>query len=201
MRLFVALDFPDDARRALGDLMARLKPLSPDARWVRREGMHVTLKFIGHAVQTGDTEKLDAVRTALAGVRSDRPVEMRFRGVGFFPNASRPRVIWCGVQASENLAPLAADIDKVLEPLGISKEDRAYVPHLTLARFKPERSGKRGRSNRGGGEALRSATAEMAERDFGSARETEFHLFESITKPGGSEYRKLESYSFVKGRE
>ena len=201
MRLFVALDLRDDVRRALGDLMARVKPLCPDARWVRPEGMHITLKFIGHAVETGDTEKLDAVRTALAGVRSGRPVEMRFRGVGFFPNASRPRVMWCGVQASENLAPLAADIDKVLEPLGILKEDRAYVPHLTLARFKLERSGKRSPSNRGGGEALRFAAAEMAERDFGSARETEFHLFESITKPGGSEYRKLESYSFVKGCE
>lgn len=201
MRLFVALDLRDDVRRALGDLMAKLKPLSPDARWVRPEGMHVTLKFIGHAVETGDAEKLDAVRAALAAVRSNRPVEMSFRGVGFFPSASRPRVVWCGVQASENLAPLAADIDRALEPLGISREDRAFLPHLTLARFNPPRAGKRSRSNRTGGEALQSAAAEMAERDFGSAREIEFHLFESITKPGGSEYRKLETYLFVKGSE
>ena len=201
MRLFVALDLRDDVRRALGDLMTKLKPLSPDARWVRPEGMHVTLKFIGHAVETGDAAKLDAVRAALAAVRSGRPVEMNFRGVGFFPSAARPRVVWCGVQASENLAPLAADIDRALEPLGISREDRAFVPHLTLARFKPARPGKHNPSNRGGGEALQSAAAEMAERDFGSAREMEFHLFESITKPGGSEYRKVESYLFVKGPE
>lgn len=201
MRLFVALDLRDDVRRALGNLMARLKPTCPDARWVRPEGMHVTLKFIGHAVQTGDTEKLDAVRGALAEVHSDRPVEMSFRGVGFFPNASRPRVVWCGVQASDNLARLAANIDRVLEPLGISREDRTFMPHLTLARFKPARPDKRSRSNRFGSEALQSAAAEMADRDFGSARETEFHLFESITKPGGSEYRKLESYSFVRGSE
>jgi 2'-5' RNA ligase len=200
MRLFVALDLRDDVRRALGDLMAKLKPLSPDARWVRPEGMHVTLKFIGHAVETGDTKKLDAVRAALATVRSSRPVEMNFRGVGFFPNAQRPRVIWCGVQASENLAPLAVDIERALEPLGILREDRAFVPHLTLARFKPARSGTRSRSNRANGEA-QSAAGEMAERDFGSARETEFHLFESITTPGGAEYRKLETYSFVKGSE
>jgi 2'-5' RNA ligase len=105
------------------------------------------------------------------------------------------------VQASENLAPLAVDIERALEPIGISREGRAFVPHLTLARFKPAGSGKRSRSNRAGGEALQSAAAEMAERDFGSARETEFHLFESITKPGGAEYRKLETYSFVKGSE
>jgi RNA 2',3'-cyclic 3'-phosphodiesterase len=201
MRLFVALDLPDEVRRALGDLMAKLKPLSPDARWVRPEGMHVTLKFIGHAVRTGDTEKLDAVRAALAGVRSNGPVEMYFHGVGFFPNASRPRVVWCGVKASENLAPLAADIERVLEPLGVPLEDRAFVPHLTLARFKTSRSAKPGRSNPPTGEALRTAAAEMAERNFGTASETNFHLFESITKPTGSEYRKLETYSFVKGPE
>lgn len=199
MRLFVALDLRDDVRRALGDLMAKLKPLCADARWVRPEGMHVTLKFIGHAVETGDAEKLDAVRASLGAVQSDRLVEMKFRGVGFFPNGSRPRVVWCGVQASENLARLAADIDRALEPLGISREERAFAPHLTLARFKPARPGKHGRSDRAGGERLQSAAAEMAERDFGSARETEFHLFESITKLGGSEYRKLESYSFVRG--
>lgn len=201
MRLFVALDLTADVRRALGDLIAKLKPLCVDARWVRAEAMHVTLKFIGHAVPTGDVEKLDAVRAALATVRSDRPVEMNFRGVGFFPNASRPRVVWCGVHASENLAPLAVDIEKALEPLGISTEDRAFLPHLTLARFKPARSGKSRHSHAATGEALRSAAAEMAEGEFGVACETEFHLFESITKPSGSEYRKVETYSFVKGSE
>lgn len=201
MRLFVALDLPADVRRALGDLIAKLKPLSADARWVRAEAMHVTLKFIGHAIPTGDVERLDAVRAALATVRSDRAVEMSFRGVGFFPNAARPRVIWCGVQGSNNLAPLAADIETVLEPLGISAEDRALLPHLTLARFKPARSGKNRRSHAATGEALRSGAAEMAQCDFGSTRETEFHLFESITKPAGAEYRKVETYPFVKVSE
>jgi 2'-5' RNA ligase len=201
MRLFVALDLPDEVRRALGDLMAKLKPLSPDARLVQPEGMHVTLKFIGHAVPAGDAEKLDAVRAALATVRSDRPAEMHFRGVGFFPNVSRPRVIWCGVHASENLARMAADIERALEPLGVPPEDRSFVPHLTLARFKISRSAKPGRSNPPNGEALRTAAAEMAEKNFGTASETNFHLFESITKPTGSEYGKLETYSFVKGPE
>lgn len=201
MRLFVALDLSADVRRALGDLIAKLKPLSEDARWVRAEGMHVTLKFIGHAIPTGEVEKLDAVRAALATVHSDRPVEMNFRGIGFFPHASRPRVIWCGVQASENLAPLAADIETVLEPLGISAEGRAFLPHLTLARFKPARSGKSRRPHKETDEALQSSAAEMGEKEFGSARETEFHLFESITKPSGSEYRKVETYSFVKESE
>ncbi len=188
MRLFVAFDLPGEVRQALGEPIARLKPLCRAARWARPEGMHVTLKFIGHAIADGDTEKLDAARAALAAVQSSEPVEIRYRGVGFFPDARRPRVVWCGVEASANLALLAADIDCGLEPLGIPRETRAYVPHLTLARFKsPE-----------GVDPLVRSAAEWASRDFGSARETEFHLFESLLKPGGAEYRKIESYRFVR---
>jgi 2'-5' RNA ligase len=188
MRLFVAFDLPDAVRSALGELIAQLKPLCCAARWARPEGMHVTLKFIGHAIADGDTKKLNGVRAALAAVRSSEPVEMRYRGVGFFPDARRPRVMWCGVEASANLAQLAGDIERALEPLGIPCETRAFVPHLTLARFKsPE-----------GVDALARSAAEWASRDFGSASETKFHLFESLLKPGGAEYRKIESYSFVR---
>ncbi|HXA77278.1 MAG TPA: RNA 2',3'-cyclic phosphodiesterase [Candidatus Acidoferrales bacterium] len=188
MRLFVAFDLPGEVREALGEAIARLKPLCRAARWTRAEGMHVTLKFIGHAIATGDTEKLDAARAALAAVKSSEPVKVSYRGVGFFPDARRPRVIWCGMEASENLARLAADIERGLTSLGIPREARTFVPHLTLARFKsPE-----------GVNALVRSAAEWASRDFGSASETEFHLFESLLKPSGAEYRKIESYSFVR---
>jgi RNA 2',3'-cyclic 3'-phosphodiesterase len=190
MRLFVAFDLPGAVRQALGEPTAQLKPLCRAARWARPEGMHVTLKFIGHAIADGDTEKLDAARASLAAVQSSEPVEISYRGVGFFPDARRPRVVWCGVEASANLAQLAADIERGLEPLGIPRETRAFVPHLTLARFKsPE-----------GVNALVRAAAEWAARDFGSARETEFHLFESLLKAGGAEYRKIGSYSFLRAR-
>jgi len=188
MRLFVAFDLPDDVRSALDELIAKLKPVCRAARWARPEGMHVTLKFIGHAIADGDTEKLDAARAALATVRSSEPVEIRYRGVGFFPDARRPRVMWCGVEASTNLAQLAADIERGLESLGIPSETRAFVPHLTLARFKTLE----------GVEALARSAAEWASRDFGSASETKFHLFESLLKSRGAEYRKIESYSFVR---
>jgi RNA 2',3'-cyclic 3'-phosphodiesterase len=187
MRLFVALDLTGEVRGALVELIARLKPLCRAARWARPEGLHVTLKFIGHAIADGDAEKLAATQAALAGVRSGDPVEIHYRGIGFFPDARRPRVVWCGVEASANLAPLAAGIERALEPLGIPREDRAFVPHLTLARFKsPE-----------GVPPLARAAAKFAQHDFGFARETKFHLFESLLKPGGAEYRNLASYSFV----
>jgi len=188
MRLFVALELPDEVRAALVELIAQLTPLCRGAKWARAEGMHVTLKFIGHAVADGDTEKLAAVRAALATVKSDTPVDMRYRGTGFFPDARRPSVFWAGIQASPNLAPLAADIEKALEPLGIPREARPFVPHLTLARFKSS-----GRVKRVVVEAEK-----FAEREFGSSRETEFHLFESKLKSDAAEHTKLESYRFVR---
>jgi RNA 2',3'-cyclic 3'-phosphodiesterase len=185
VRLFVALDLREDVRQAIRDLIAKLKPASRNARWVRPEGMHVTLKFIGYAEQ----EKLPAIQGALAKIRSDRPVELRFRGIGFFPNEKRPRVIWCGMEASPNLAPLATDIERALEPLGIAPESREFVPHLTLARFNPPARA----------DELVRAAAELQSLELGSARETEFFLFESILRPTGAEYKKLASYSFVQG--
>lgn len=184
MRLFVALDFPDAIREAIRDLMASLKPLCKDARWVRPEGMHVTLKFIGHVAD----EKFDSIVAALSAVRLNAPIEMSFRGVGFFPNDRRPRVCWCGIEASPNLAKLAKDIERAFVPLEIEAENREYVPHLTLARLDSTR----------GIEKLLAAASELKSLDLGSTRETEFHLFQSELKRSGAEYSKLKSFAFVK---
>ena len=181
----MALDLTEEIREALREPIAKLKPLAKTARWARPEGMHVTLKFIGHI----DASRLEAIRAALGTVQSNAPVEVQIRGVGFFPDERRPRVLWCGIEASANLAPLAAEIERTLEPLGIRREERKFTPHLTLARLKDSH----------GVQKLVRAAEEMKPRVFGSARARDFHLFESVTKPSGAEYRKIESYAFVKG--
>jgi RNA 2',3'-cyclic 3'-phosphodiesterase len=186
-------------RRALGDLIAMLRPLGNKARWARPEGMHVTIKFIGHAI--ADPGKLDSLRSALATVRLDLPVEMHFSGLGFFPDARRPRVFWCGVQASENLAQLVAGVTHALERFGVSRpvsqDEHAFVPHLTLARFKLPHE-ETAAASRECHDKLVGAADEMASRNFGFARESECHLYESLLKSTGAEYKKLETYSFVK---
>jgi len=185
MRLFVALDLPDAIHKFICDLIdGELRPLCKNARWVRPEGMHITLKFIGYV----DAEKLAPIRAALASVGSSAPVEMSFHGLGFFPSERRPRVLWYGMEASENLAPLAADIERALEPLGIERENRKFVPHLTLARFESPR----------GLEMLVRKAEELKSLEPLTTRETQFHLYESILKHAGAEYRKIESFSFVK---
>ena len=188
MRLFVALEIPTAVRGNLASLIEELRAADAaatknKARWVRAENLHVTLKFIGNV----DAGKLEAIRVVLGEVSAGGDVELRFRGVGFFPNEKRPRVLWAGIAASPNLAPLAAGIDARLEKLGIARETREYAPHLTLARFDPP----------GISEKLRAAAQENAAREFGAVRAGEFHLFESKTRPTGAEYTRLSSFSFA----
>jgi RNA 2',3'-cyclic 3'-phosphodiesterase len=183
VRLFVALDLPEAVRHALAELIANLKPKSQGARWVQPENLHITLKFIGHV----GNEKLSPIQSALSSIHTAQPIELRFRGIGFFPNERRPRAFWCGVAGSPNLAELAADIDRALVPLGIEAETRPFTPHLTLARFK---------SDEGVREVVHAAN-DMKSNDFGAATETNFHLYESLLKSTGAQYNRVASFPFV----
>src|ERR1700722_2452166 len=104
MRLFVALDLSEEVRVAIAQFCEKLRGDFPSARWVRTEGIHVTLKFIGEV----NEDRVAAIESALDAVKSSGPVEMSFRGVGFFPDARRPRVFWAGIEGSPNLAEIAA---------------------------------------------------------------------------------------------
>ena len=188
MRLFVALEIPDAVRDNLAAMMNELRELSERLRdrrprWVRPENLHVTLKFIGETPPA----KLEGIRGALASVRSNAPVELRFCRLGFFPNEKHPRVLWVGDDTPGNLPALAANIEHVLEAQGIAREQREFTSHLTLARFEPP----------GLHEKLRGAIQENMARDFGSLRTSEFHLIESKTKPSGAEYTVVQSFHFT----
>lgn len=185
MRLFVALDISADVRRALGALVERLAARCRGARWARPESMHVTLKFIGEAPE----EKVGRIRDALGRIPPMAPVEMQFRGTGFFPDARRPRVFWAGIEAGPQLAALAAAVEAALEPLGIPREQRAFRPHLTLARFKSDQ----------GLAALRDELARAGALDFGAAIADAFYLYQSILRPAGAEYVRQASFPLTGG--
>jgi len=183
VRLFVALEIPCAVRDNLAALIKDLRITAPKARWVRPGNIHVTLKFIGEVLP----DKLVSIRDALSNVRSESPVDLNFRGLGYFPNAKRPSVLWAGIDASPNLQSLAGAIDCSLEKLGFPREQRAFVPHLTIARFQPPRIQ----------EPLQSSIAQKIGLDFGSLCTGEFHLIESKLKPSGAEYTTLESFRFA----
>jgi len=188
VRLFIALQISDSIRNNYAELIDDLKRFDEKAapkkpKWVRPENLHVTLKFIGHT----DSAKLDSICAALATVHSPREVRLHFLNVGFFPKAKRPRVIWGGMEASENLARLAHDVDQQIATLGFPAEARAFTPHLTLARLDPP----------GISPGLEIAVQKHAAHDFGELHASEFHLIESKLKPTGAEYTTLKSFPFV----
>ena len=182
-RLFIALEVPSAVLKNLAALIESLRAVSPQVRWMRPENLHVTLKFIGEVPEA----KLSVIRAALTSVRSEQPVVLDFRGLGFFPNEKHPRVFWAGIEASLNLKTLALDIDKASEKLGVPLERRPFSPHLTLARFEPPRMP----------ETLRAAIQKNADCNFGSLRTSQFHLIESKLKSTGAEYTTVESFPFA----
>lgn len=135
MRLFVAVDVPEALREAIDrEVVEPLRALLPGARWTRPEGRHLTLKFLGEVAD----ERVDDVRAGLrAAVAGQAPFRAAFSEVGGFPNLRRPRVLWVGVgRGAEEMARVAASVDRALVALGFEAEKRPFTGHLTLARFK-----------------------------------------------------------------
>ncbi len=183
MRLFTAIDLPQEIVATLTALLARLKPTA-SINWSPPQNLHITTKFIGEWHEDRLPE-LTAVLTALP----PRPViHIAIEKLGFFPNPHSPRIFWTGVHAGDALAQLARDTEDALAPLGIAKEQRPYSPHLTLARIKTP--GKQ--------PGLLQAVAGLPSLDFGSFTADRFCLYRSQTAPSGSVYTKLAEFMFAK---
>jgi RNA 2',3'-cyclic 3'-phosphodiesterase len=186
MRLFVALEIPVAVRENLAAVGQNFPQRKSQMRWVRAENFHVTLKFIGEV----PSEKVEIISAALREVRADLPVEVCFRGLAWYWNAKGLGMLFGTIDPSASLSTLARDIDGRLEPLGIPPENRAFTPHLTLARC------KQGTLPRGLPNDIRAATEASKEYDFGSMHAEEFHLIESQLGPGGSKYSTVASFRF-----
>ena len=192
MRIFVGIDLDGEIRARIARFLDGVRGFAPDVRWVRAESLHVTLKFIGEQ----KPEQVEAIRERLGRVEG-LAMEIRFAGYGFFPTAKSPRVFWIGMEAGPELAQLAGSIDAAVAALGIPREERAFSPHLTLARGgggsgSPKwRKGDRSNSDFA---VLDKRLAAMPAPDFGTMTAREFILYQSQLSPGGSKYSKLHRF-------
>lgn len=136
LRLFVAIDVPEDVKGRLDEAMASFRRPIPGVRWTRVEGWHATLKFLGRT-PPGIVEE---VRAAVASVAArNRSFETRLTGVGVFPTPLRARVLWIGLADEERrLSRISKSLDEALAPHYVA-EKREPRPHLTLARLEPPR--------------------------------------------------------------
>jgi RNA 2',3'-cyclic 3'-phosphodiesterase len=183
VRLFIAIEIPQTIRSNFESLLKEFRAIAPRVKWVRPENLHVTLKFLGET----ESAKLGPLQNVLSGIRSTEPVNLDFRGLGFFPHEKRPRVFWAGMEASTSLKVLAADIDHAVHRLGFPLEERPFTPHLTLSRFQPP----------GIPPKLLQAIQEKGAQAFGSLRTREIHLIESKLKPTGAEYTTVQTFHFA----
>jgi RNA 2',3'-cyclic 3'-phosphodiesterase len=195
VRLFIALDIEDQIRERIARFMDGVRGFAPDARWVRPESMHVTLKFIGEKPDQ-EVENLKRVLTEVRAVK----FALAFRGYGFFPTPKSARVFWVGIEAGEELPKLAAAIDDSTAALGIAKDERAFSPHLTLARG-GGRSGAPGwRKDDGPNrnfQLLQQKLSGLTAPEFGTMTAQEFFLYQSQLLRGGSRYTKLARFSLT----
>jgi len=182
LRLFVAIELSDDVREALARVQSELRKLPlPPLRWVRPEGVHLTLKFLGET----PTERVPAIEAALRqAVAGLSPFPVALGPLGTF-GGRRPRVLWVGMTGDvDRLQELQGLVERGLAALGFPREGRPYSPHLTLARVPPAAAA---------GPALEEALA-AAPPLRASMEAREVSLMVSRLQPGGAVYERLAAF-------
>jgi RNA 2',3'-cyclic 3'-phosphodiesterase len=140
MRLFIAINLPDEWKETLSKPMESIAWIGKGVHWVEPKGMHLTLKFLGDV----EREQVDTLTDALKPIAEVNPgFHVRIAGTGAFPSPRRPRVFWAGISAPEELLHLQHRIDEATQLLGFPAEDREFKPHLTVARIKDPLGKKR----------------------------------------------------------
>jgi 2'-5' RNA ligase len=184
MRLFIAIELSEPIREALAQAQSHLKYAGGDVKWVERDNIHLTLKFLGEASE----EKAERVKTALDEIAGKmKPFDISLKDIGAFPNANYPRVIWVGLDKGvEESKTLAGGIDEAMSGLGFEKESRPFAAHLTIGRV---RSSK----NR---EALKEKLANYKLSTTNCKTISSIVLFKSALTSSGPIYTKLHEVKF-----
>lgn len=183
IRSFIAIELPEEVRRGLAKLRSELERTEHRfVKWVDSEGIHLTLKFLGNIPFRQVTEVTKAIEEAAQGVA---PFHLEISGLGAFPNLKQPRVLWVGIGGEiDTLLRLQQNIDFVLASLGFAKEERPFMPHLTLARI---RQGASPMERRNFGELAMSASFEASYPIDAKA----VSLMRSQLTPEGAIYTRL----------
>jgi 2'-5' RNA ligase len=183
LRLFIALDLPADVRALLAEVTAGLSHLG-NVRWVRSEGVHLTLKFLGGTPGS----LVPRLAGGLEQIARETPAfSLETAGAGTF-GGRNTRVVWVGVAGDTGqLAELARRTDQMTESLGFPGENREFRAHLTLGRVRDEASP----ADR---QAIRDAVAGLTLRSV-RFQAGELVLFRSQLQAGGAAYTALHSFA------
>jgi 2'-5' RNA ligase len=171
----VAIELPDEVMRQLSSVCAKLDRAFRDITWVRPEGIHLTLKFLGEVDEERVSVMTDALDAARQGVM---PFTVKVGRIGAFPDMSRPKVLWAGVDGKGGLMELQRNIEEALFKLGFEKETRPFSPHLTLCRIKSLKEGRR----------LAALAGEFKGAPDAEFQVSSYALIKSVLSPKGAVY-------------
>jgi 2'-5' RNA ligase len=185
LRLFLAIDIPNSAREKITEAQSFFRTLNLDAVWVKPANVHLTVKFLGDT----PSDLIPAIKERIAEIaKSSPPFSVTLGKVGVFPNVSRPRVLWVGLEDREDhLNSLKIRVEKEMASLGFPPDKQKPVHHLTLGRIKSGKNKERLKK------ALQSAQSiEMAPFEVSSVQ-----LIKSELSPKGSIYSVQEEFVFT----
>ena len=134
IRTFIALDTPETVTKVALSLQSSVKVNPKAVRWVRKENIHITLRYIGPTAP-GEVEKINRLLSEIVGQNSD--LSLNVSGAGCFPKKERPRILWLGVDGDEaELKLLVEMINSEMDQLGYPQEERNYSPHISIGRIR-----------------------------------------------------------------
>jgi RNA 2',3'-cyclic 3'-phosphodiesterase len=184
IRAFLAIDPPENILQAMSRLQEKLKrEISGRISWTKPQGQHLTLKFFGDISMEDVKNICSAVQNR---VTSEPSLSLKIEKLGVFPDARRPRVIWCGMAGDvEKLSGLQKQLDSDFADIGFPAEDRPFRAHLTLARIKDSR----------GITGISEALTKYGTFTAGEFICRELFLFQSKLSPQGAVYTKLAEFA------
>jgi 2'-5' RNA ligase len=187
LRSFIAIELPEAVKSALAELQQEFKKCGVDVKWVKPDNIHLTLKFLGNI----EEKNVERIVKIIEGICSKYKVfSLEVKGTGVFPNIRSPRVLWVGIERNSLLTKLQRDVEDEMASIGFEREDREFIPHLTLGRFKSS-IGKEGLMEE----------IELHRNDtFGLIDVRSLSLMKSDLKPSGAEYTRI-AEAFLKGED
>ena len=182
MRTFVAIDLNNQIKIHIQQIIDRLDTRDGSIKWISRQSMHITLKFLG---EVSESQISDVKKVLDKAVSKHPPILLQFRGAGTFPhNSKNPRVLWIGLDKNETLETLHQNIEEGMAGLGFPKENRRFHPHLTLGRVK-----KKGQLL-----TVLSRFQPYHHEHFGDLIVKKVIYYKSTLKPTGAEYTVLSEH-------
>ncbi|GAB4269126.1 MAG: RNA 2',3'-cyclic phosphodiesterase [Thermincola ferriacetica] len=190
-RCFLAVPLSDETKRQLSAVQESIEKVAgPEGfriKWAERQNLHLTVKFFGDISEQQIGRLKDMIPERLNRVRSFR---FKLTKIGGFPNLKNPNVLWTGVcDAGSNLARLHEIIDEIAEEIGLARDAKKYIPHLTLGRLKKQPEKAFHLSPQGTVEGITGLTVHVGE----------VILYESRLTPAGPVYKSLARFPLSTG--